>query len=158
MPPPAQHARAHVVVRLGIQDQVIERLRIAVEKRCDDAVAGFGDGIAEHPIQRLPAAAQQAGRQPVGGRFAPFGKQVEGEEQHLGGCVGLVAPAEVVIKFFEQPARHRLAVRPCRLHRRGWKTEALSEAGDDAIDVGIRRSDRLCGAVRHVLTPSCKRA
>jgi hypothetical protein len=82
-----EHASAQELVRFGIPDDLVNRVRIAVENIGHDAVAGRSDGIAKDPVDTGPA--QETRQRAIGRFFPPLPKQMEREEEpwllHLAG-------------------------------------------------------------------------
>jgi len=52
---------------IGVQDDVVERLRIAIEDGRDDAVTGRGDAVTEDPIDFTARKPQQTCQRSVSG-------------------------------------------------------------------------------------------
>lgn len=73
-----EHASANEFIGIWIEDDVVKRLRITIENRGHDSVAGRGYRISEDLFGlRAP---QQTRERSVGGPFSPFSEQMKDEK------------------------------------------------------------------------------
>src|SRR5438874_13025020 len=64
-----------------VQDDAVERLRVAVEYRRHDAMARRGDSVAKDRIHVTARKSQQTRQRPISGLLPPFPEQMKDEEQ-----------------------------------------------------------------------------
>src|SRR5580704_19175238 len=75
------HARSDELFGVRVQDDVVERFRVAVEHRRHHAMARCGDPIAEDRIYVPARNSQQTRQRPISGLFPPFPEQMKNEKQ-----------------------------------------------------------------------------
>jgi hypothetical protein len=72
------------MVGVRVQDDAVERLRVAIEYRRYDAVARGGDPIAEDPVNLTARKSQKAYQRSISGFFPPFPEQVKKKNSGVG--------------------------------------------------------------------------
>src|SRR5260370_4831898 len=75
------HARSDKLFGVRVQNDVVERLRVAVEYRLHHAVTGGGDPIPKDRIDFTARKSQQTSQGPISGLFPPLTEQVKNEKQ-----------------------------------------------------------------------------
>jgi hypothetical protein len=75
------HARWDELFGVRVQDDVVERLRVAIEHRRHHAMARRGDPVAKDRIYVTARKSQQTRQWPIRGLLPPFPKQMKDEEQ-----------------------------------------------------------------------------
>ena len=100
------HAGPDVLFGIRVEDDLVERLRIAIEDRRDDAMGGARDAVAEDRIDFVLRTFRQACQRSVGGFLSPLAEQMEDEEQRRRlRTVGRVE-RQIGIDFAKEPSRH----------------------------------------------------
>ena len=140
------HPRADELVCLAVEDQPVDRLRVAVEDRRHHPVGRLGDGVAEEIVELIAGTGEQSRQRPVGARLAPRAEQMEDDEEVVGAGTGRCAAIEVVVDRAEEHGQHGFAI---RVHRPNG-----SECGrTDAREFAKNRSD-IHGTPRRTTTES----
>src|SRR5260370_11567385 len=75
------HARPNEFLGPRVQDDVVERLGVAIKHRYHDAVTGGGDPIPKDRIDCTARKSQQTCQGPIGGFLPPLTEQVKNEKQ-----------------------------------------------------------------------------
>ena len=75
------HAGPDEFVGIRVENDLVERLRIAIEDRRHDAMGGAGDAVAENRIEFVFRTSQHPSQRSVGGFLSPFAEQMKDEKQ-----------------------------------------------------------------------------
>jgi hypothetical protein len=131
------HARSDELLGIGIENNLAKRLRVAVEDRSHDTVAGRRDRIAEDRIGFVGRTPQQTCQRSVGGLFPPLPEQMKDEKERRRARSRVRLTTEVVLDHPEELRKQLDALRRGRVQCLSWKIRSVGQLVKDRL--GIHR-------------------
>jgi hypothetical protein len=110
-------ARSKEFFGLRVQNDVVERLRIAIEHCRHHAVAGCCDPVPEDCIYVTARKSQQTSQGPISGLLAPLAEEVENEEERcrFGPCTRV--EGKEMLDLLDEQGNHFDTLVRCSLER-----------------------------------------
>src|SRR5208283_2106043 len=138
------HARPDELLGIGIENDVVKRLRVAGKDRSHDTVAGRGGRITEDRIGFISRTPEQTRQRYVSGPLSPLPEQMKNEKEQgrVSPCGRL--PTEVVFDHPKKLRKQLLALRGGSLQRLCWQTRGVGQLVQDRLCIHRHRLPRNC--------------